>query len=131
MRKVIVIVIIGLFIGSAFFPIINGSHNYENPILIQISQTQDKLLIKEKIIGNIHVKYWLHIINGIVIKNDYILLQENPGGNNIIKFEKEWTDIQDLKLNINKMNLITIKIDDKIVAWKEKVLFPVFICIAL
>ena len=124
MRKRIVIVIIGLFIGLAFFPIINGSQNYENQILIQINQIQDKLLLKEKIIGNIHVKYWLHVFNGIVIKNDYILLQENQEDNNIIKFEKEWTDLKDLRLNITQMNLITIKIDENIVAWKEKVLFP-------
>jgi|GEM_PF-6369183 len=123
MKKGIVIVIIGLFIGLAFFPIINGSQNNENQILIQISQTQDKELIKDKIIGNIHVRYWLHIINGIVIKNDYILLQENQEDNNIIKFEKKWTDIQDLRFFLAQMNLIRIKIDENMVVWKEKVLF--------
>jgi len=124
MSKIIVFVIIGLFMGLVFFPIINGSQNNENQILLQISQTQDKLLIKDKIIGDIHVTYWHHVIDGVVIKNDYILLQENPKDNSIIKFEKEWTDMQDLRLDIMYMNLDTINIDENIVACKEKVVFP-------
>jgi hypothetical protein len=124
LKKEIIIVIIGLFIVLAFFPIINGLQNYENQILIQISQTQDKLLIKDKIIGDIYVKYWIHVINGIEIKNDYILLQENQNDNNIIKFEKEWTDLQDIGLNIIQLNLNTIIIDENYISWEKKVLFP-------
>ena len=124
MRKAIVFVIIGLFMGLVFFPIIDGSQSYEDQILVQISQTQDKLLIKENIIGDIHVKYWHHVVDGVVIKNDYILLQENQDDNSIIKFEKEWTELQDLRLDVMHMNLDTINIDENIIAWMEKVLFP-------
>ncbi len=124
MKKEIVIFITVLLIVTTFFPIIHGSQNDTNQILQQINQIQDKLLIQDKIIGKIHVKYWQHIINDVVIKNDYILLQENQIDNNIIKFEKQWTDIKDLGLNILQIDLNTIKIDENLVAWKEKVVFP-------
>jgi len=113
----------GFFIGLSFFPIINGSQNYENQISTQINQTQDKLLVKEKNIGDIHVKYWIHIVNDIIIKNDYILLQNNPTNNKIVKYEKKWTDIKDLKINTKKMDLNTITTDENKVLWKEKVIF--------
>jgi hypothetical protein len=121
--KIIVIISLSLLIGSAVSPIINGLNSNENQILIQINQTQDKMLIIEKIIKNINIKYWLHVVNDIRIKNDYILLQENTEDNSIIKFEKEWTDIKDYRINISQFNLKTIKIDENIIAWKEKVLF--------
>ena len=111
------------FIGLSFFPIINGSQNYENQLSTQINQTQDKLLVKEKNIGDIHVKYWIHIVNDIIIKNDYILLQNNPTNNKIVKYEKKWTDIKDLKINTKKMDLNTITTDENKVLWKEKVIF--------
>lgn len=122
-KKIVIIFFISLFFGLTFFPIINGSQNFENPILIQISQTSDKLLLEDKIIGDIHVKYWIHVIDGIVIKNDYILLQENQNDNNIIKYEKEWNDIQVFGLDITNMNLNSVRINENFVLWKEKVLF--------
>ncbi len=123
MSKIIVIVSFCLLFGLALSPIINGFQNNENQILIQINQTQDKLLITEKIIKNINIKYWSHVVNNIKIKNDFILLQENTEENSIIKFKKEWTDIKDYRINISQLNLKTIKIDENIIAWKEKVLF--------
>ncbi len=124
MRKEIVFVIFSLLLVAAFLPIINGTQNYENHILLQISQIQDKLLVQDKFIGKMHVKYWLHVIDEIVIKNDYILLQLNQIDDSIIKFEKQWTDIKDLGLDILQRDLNTIKIDENLVAWKEKVIFP-------
>ncbi len=123
-KQILVVIFIGLFISLSFFPIIDGSQHNDNQILIQIDQTIDKLLLEDKIIDDIHVKYWIHVMNGIVIKNDYILLQQNKENNNIIKFEKEWTDTKDLGLDITQMNLDTFKIDETLVAWMEKVLFP-------
>jgi len=123
-RKEIVILVIVIVIGLSFFPIINGSQNYENQILTQINQTHDKILVKEKNIGNIHVKYWIHVIDDVVIKNDYILLQLNPINNKIIKFEKKWIDTKDLEINTIKTNLNTIKTDENKVLWKEKVIYP-------
>jgi len=124
MRKIIIFTIVGLLVVITFFPIINGLQNYDDPVLMQISETQDKLLINDKIIGDMYVKYWVHVINDVVIKNDYILLQENTKDNSIIKFEKKWTNIQDLGLNLKQIDLNIINIDKDLVAWREKVLFP-------
>jgi hypothetical protein len=74
--------------------------------------------IDDKLIGNMKVNYWDHVINGYQIKNDYILLQKNHQTNEIIKFEKEWRDID---LSTISFNLNDFEPEN--IFWKEKVIF--------
>ena len=87
-------------------------------IIQQINKIPNKILLEDKIIGNIHVKYWIHEVNNIEIKNDYILLQTNGKDGKIIKYEKQWRDIQKTQDNVSQ-----IKFDDTDIAWKKPVIF--------
>ena len=48
--------------------------NTNRVIFQEIDETEDKTLSVDKVIGNRHVKYWEHTIDGIYVKNDSILL---------------------------------------------------------
>ena len=106
-RKGMVIFLICLFVGTSFIPetmcssfdrndsvmyTISDCANNET-IFEEIEKTKDKLLIFDRKIGEVHVKYWEHVIDGVSVKNDSILLHLDLEEKEIIKYEKSWTDI--------------------------------------
>ena len=42
----------------------------ENEIFQDIAETEDKVLVVDKIIGTRYVKYWEHVIDDISVRND-------------------------------------------------------------
>jgi len=122
MKKIIIsiLVIILLFSTSSFgFSVSYFSKNTNKKIYMEIEETKDKILVVDKIIGDIYVKYWEHVIDDVYIKNDFILLHLDPKTNDILEFEKIWTDIE-LNLNDFKDNKLMVK--DYI--WKKAVVIP-------
>ncbi len=71
-----------------------GNDVTNEEIFIEIEGAKSKILSVDEIIGNIHVKYWEHVIDDAVVKNDYILLHMDPENDNILKFECTWSDIE-------------------------------------
>jgi len=94
-------------------------NNIKEEIFNEIEETKDKVLIVDKIIGDRYVKYWQHIIDAVLVKNDSILLNINPETGEILEYTRVWTDIKldDLKI---EDNILTVK--DYL--WKKKVVFP-------
>jgi len=90
----------------------------EDGILKLIEETEGKNLIINKRIGDIIVKYWIHVKNDIQIKGDYILLHETTDYE-IQKFVKVWTDI-----NIELPNIEENSLDNEGLFWGKLIIFP-------
>ena len=91
----------------------------ENEIFKEIEETVDKVLVVDKIIGDIYVKYWEHAINDVSVKNDSILLHLDPETGDISKYKKSWTDIE-LDIFDSGDNILPTKDYH----WKKAVVFP-------
>lgn len=117
--KILTILIISLFLITILYPPGYATHQKSQDILLQIKQTPNKTLFIDKTIGDIHVNYWIHKIDNIEIKNDYILFQTDLKNNEIIKYEKQWRDIKKIQ-NYKPF----IEIDKTDIAWKKLVIFP-------
>lgn len=63
-------------------------------IFEDIEMTEDKSLVIDRVIGDVHVKYWEHIVNGVYVKNDSILLHLDIEFEDVIKYQKSWADIE-------------------------------------
>jgi len=97
----------------------NTKLNYNSEIFKDINQTTNKVLIKNEIIGNRQVKYWEHYIEDILVKNNSILLHTDIENDNILHYEKSWTNIEfEQLLNIDN------KFEPDNYFWKKKVVFP-------
>jgi hypothetical protein len=84
----------------------------------EIEETDDKTLVVDNIIGDVHVKYWEHKINGIIVKNDYVLLHLSVGDEKILKYEKTWADL-------SLQNCPDApELNDEEYFWKKAVVFP-------
>ena len=118
LTKIFVFIVFSLLLISILHPIGYATKQNDEEIIQQIKQTPNKILIEEKTIGDIHVKYWIHKINNIEIKNDYILLQRNTKDGKIVKYEKQWRNTQKIPSDVSLINL-----DDTDIAWKNLVIF--------
>jgi len=118
LTKIFVFIVFSLLLISILYPIGYATKQNEEEIIQQIKQTPNKILMEEKTIGDIHVKYWIHKINNIEIKNDYILLQRNAKDDKIVKYEKQWRNIQKIPSDVSLINF-----DDSDIAWKNLVIF--------
>ena len=103
---------------------ISGNMNIINidsheTIDIQIENTKDKLCIVDTIIGDIHVTYWQHIVNGIEVKNDSILLHKSNDSGKIITYERSWTDI-----DVFSSDYSELEFNPSNIFWKKLVVFP-------
>ncbi len=74
----------------------------DEEIFKDIEKTEGKFLIKDYIIGDIHVKYWEHVFNDLIVINDSILLHLEIETGNVIKYKKSWTDIDELLIDFDK-----------------------------
>lgn len=90
----------------------------EDEILREIENTSDKSLVVDEVIGERYVKYWEHKIDGVQIKNDYILLHRDIHTNNIVTYIREWREI-----NIEPFNFEYEYFETENIFWKEKVIF--------
>ena len=92
-------------------------HQNGDTILKLIEETSEKNLIFNKKIGDIIIQYWIHVINNVEIKGDFILLHKTID-NNIQKYLKIWTDI-----NIDLPNINDNKSNIEKIFWKKMILF--------
>ena len=100
--------------GNIFF----NDYNTNELIFQEIYKTSDKVIIIDEIIGDIHVRYWEHCIDGMIVKNDYILLHLSIENEEILKFEKTWTDL------ILKKCSDPPELNHEKYFWKKAVVFP-------
>lgn len=133
-REIMVLAIVGLFIGTGVIPNICGNQIKETKnivvnskdntvattkILNEIQNTKGKILSIDKMIFDVHVKYYEHYENNALIKNDSILLHINPETNEILLYEKNWDEVSvDTSLFFEE----EIKIKNSF--WKRLVVFP-------
>jgi PKD repeat protein len=117
--KIKAFLIISLLVIILLYPIGYANQQINHDIIQQIKQTPNKTLFADKIIGDVHVNFWIHKINNIEIKNDYILYQINKNNNEIIKYEKHWRDIEPIQNDISALEFNNLDI-----AWKKLVIFP-------
>jgi hypothetical protein len=131
-EKILALIVIGLMvfggIGSFGFYFVKaqsfseGQVVYdatENEIFKEIAETEDKVLVADKIIGDRYVKYWEHVIDDALVKNDSILLHLDIETGDRLEYEKSWTDVE----------IVLPDYRDKIFEpvdylWKQKVVFP-------
>ena len=95
-KKIVGIFICLLLIASLLS--INGivssyCSNTNRVIFQEIDGIKDKILFVNEVIGDRYVKYWEHVIDGIFVKNDSILLHMDIKNHNILHYERSWTEI--------------------------------------
>ena len=117
--KILTFLITSLFLITILYPIGYATQQKDEEIIQQIKKTPNKIILADKTIGDIHVKYWIHKIDDIEIKNDYILFQTDIKNGKIIKYEKQWRNIQQIQNDIS-----LIEFDNTDIAWKKLVIFP-------
>jgi len=120
--KIIGILIVTLLITTVFPATgIVSVYNSNNRWIIfqEIDETQNKVLIADDVIGDIHVQYWEHVINDVFVKNDSILLQIDIEDGDILNYEKSWTDV-DFALSGSLYG----NFEPKDIFWKQLVIFP-------
>ena len=125
-KKIAVISICFLFIITTFLPLTSSlkvskiaaiNTTSKEEIFRDIEETEDKVLKVDAIIGDLHVKYWEHVINDVLVQNDSILLHLDIEDGDIIKYEKSWTDIKSLDYEEE-----ILEPDNYF--WKKLVVFP-------
>jgi len=94
-------------------------NNINAAVFQEIAKIEDKTIVIDKIIGDIHVKYWQHTINGFLVKNDSILLHLDPENDDILKYKKSWTNVEIDLLDFDE----DLSERDNYV-WKQRVVFP-------
>jgi len=104
MRKKIFDILICLLLVSTFVsPLIltvnaNKISIVQNIVNVEIfedvEETEDKILIVDENIGDRQVKYWEHMIDDVLVKNDFILLHMDNENIEPLKYEKEWCNIE-------------------------------------
>ena len=91
---------------------------FNKEVFDEIKKTKNKILVKDEIIGDRHVRYWEHVIDNIFVKNDSMLLHMNLEKVKILEFNKSWSN---LKVTSIKFNTGCFEGD---ILWKRKVVFP-------
>jgi len=127
-KKIIGILICLLFIISAFQVTgiyISRGKNFPNEtnsskIFNEIEETSNKILLFDGYIGDIHVKYWEHFIDEVYVKGDSILVHLD-NEEEIIKYEKNWNDIDSGLIEYNNVEL---NIENNNYKEKQLVFFP-------
>jgi hypothetical protein len=123
-RKILVLsVLIVVFIPLATGNISNFDTAFKNKITTietytEIERTENKVLSVDKVIGDITVKYWEHILDNVIIKGDYILLHLDTQNGAVLKYKNEWTSIE-LPLNHNLKD----GFEPANYFWKQKICF--------
>jgi hypothetical protein len=127
-RKIIGIFVCTLLIATAVLPasgtLIFSEISYEKKpaikeIFMDIERTEDKVLSVDEIIGNRQVKYWEHMVDDVLVKNDFILLHMDIENSDVLKYEKSWTDIE-----LSVQGSVDKVIDLDNFFWKQLVVFP-------
>jgi len=117
-KKIASGVIVFLLILTTSLPIAIALNVNIGP-LNEIENIDYKILKYDGIIGNLHVKYWTHEVNGINIQNDSILLHLSIEDENVIKYEKTWSD---LDITFSDYEDLTFEPEDSI--GQKLVIFP-------
>jgi hypothetical protein len=94
--------------------------NEKKKISKEINETENKTLVINKTIGFRKVRYWEHKIKDIFyVKNDSILLHTNSTNNNILFYQRKWTDI---KINLSHYEKQWFEPENY--SWLQYVIFP-------
>jgi hypothetical protein len=89
-----------------------------NTIIEEIERTKDKVLVVDEIIGDVYVKYWEHIVDDILVKNDSMLLHFYFENDSFLNYERSWTDSKWFYCGYGEV----LDLDNYF--WKRKVVFP-------
>ena len=126
-KKIIGILVCMILVTTATSSLISTSDAYELPVVEEmnngeifkdIEETDGKNLIVDETIGNRKVKYWEHIVDDVIVKNDFILLHTDIENTEILKYEKNWNDIElSLRDSVDKV----FDLDN--LFWKQLVVF--------
>jgi parallel beta-helix repeat protein len=59
------------------------------------SISMEAVLEVDRTIGNRYVKYWEHVINGVIfVKNDFILMHTDVESGEILRYQKKWREVK-------------------------------------
>ena len=82
MKKKIVGVFVCMLLIATLFSmngIVSSFISDTNRVIFQeIDETEDKILIVDKVIGDRHVKYWEHVIDGIFVRIEELKIATLP-----------------------------------------------------
>jgi len=94
---VIAIILIALVAGFRIKADLAAFENEKYPLSrdAEVILPLDAVLATAPVISGMRAEYWEHIYNGAIhIKNDYILIHRDVDTNKIVKYIKEWRDIE-------------------------------------
>ena len=102
-KKIVGFFVMTLLIATAVLPA-SGTLNFSETscekkptikeIFIDIGRTEDMVLSVDGVMGDIYVKYWEHVIDGVIVKGDSILLHLDIETGEILMYERGWTNIE-------------------------------------
>lgn len=127
-KKIFDILICVLMVATVVSPLMLTVNAYKIPIMEnvtnggifkEVEETEGKILIVDEIIGDRQVKYWGHMIDGVLVKNDFILLHMDSENMEPLKYEKSWCDIE---LSLSDFGYTVFEPDNFF--WKQAVVFP-------
>lgn len=85
---------------------------------IEFESYSDKVLSINTIIGESIVNYWEHVVDNIIIKGDYLLLQLDKKTNEVLQIKKEWNSI-----DYSFLNQFESTFEPSNYYWKQKICF--------
>ena len=85
-------VIVVLLLPAGFASSSTSDERQLNEIMKEIKNIDNKILTVDKVIGNVHVRYWEHVVNGFYVIGDYILLHTNLNDDSLIEYKNNWRD---------------------------------------
>lgn len=59
-----------------------------------VGEIPDKILLFDDVIGDIHVQYWQHHIEEVVVKNDAIIIHTDPLTREVLYSQNTWSEIE-------------------------------------
>jgi len=124
-KKLMCLITIMVLMSTSFVAVAsNIEHDdYHSLIISEIDNIKNRKLTADSTFGNIDVKYYEHYINGFKVVNDRILFQTYSGTDDVIKYEKEWRNVDSIIIPCNDIVFqpkSSYKTKEKIVFLNEK-----------
>ncbi len=113
--SVLVIAFSSAIVVSAFIDSFENSLN-------NLEEVKDKVLVSEYNLDEVQVSYYHHMINGILVKQDYLQVTCNKKTGKVEEVEKHWTPI-DVSTLYTPKELVTLPVEKENVLWMQPVMF--------
>ncbi len=109
---------------SSNFLFVTGETDQKHQITDEINQLDHLMLVSDQFIENTRIRYWIHEIDSVQVKNDYIQLKQDISTGEILEYEKQWTTDLGQIISFHSHHLDEYPVDKTMLSWYKPVLFP-------